>query len=121
MDDNFASIAAAVEEGRGVFDNIRKTVHFLLSCNVSEVLMMLFATLLGLPLPLLPIQILWMNLVTDGFPALALAADPKAPDLMSQPPRRPETKLLDRGRLLAIGAEGVMLAVIAVSVFAYSL
>ncbi|MDK2741656.1 MAG: cation-translocating P-type ATPase [Nitrospira sp.] len=120
-DDNFASIAAAVEEGRGVFDNIRKTVHFLLSCNVSEVLVMLFAALVGLPLPLLPIQILWMNLVTDGFPALALAADPKAPDLMSQPPRRPETKLLDRGRLLAIGAEGVMLAVIAVSVFAYSL
>jgi len=89
-DDNFASIAAAVEEGRGVFDNIRKTVHFLLSCNVSEVLVMLFAALVGLPLPLLPIQILWMNLVTDGFPALALATDPKAPDLMSQPPRRPE-------------------------------
>ncbi|MBH0180387.1 MAG: HAD-IC family P-type ATPase [Nitrospira sp.] len=81
-DDNFASIAAAVEEGRAVFDNIRKTVHFLLSCNVSEVLVMLFATLLGLPLPLLPIQILWMNLVTDGIPALALAVDPKAPDLM---------------------------------------
>ena len=61
-DDNFASIAAAVEEGRGIFDNIRKTIHFLLSCNVSEVLVMLFATLIGLPLPLLPIQILWMNL-----------------------------------------------------------
>ncbi|HEX7767609.1 MAG TPA: HAD-IC family P-type ATPase, partial [Nitrospira sp.] len=76
-DDNFASIAAAVEEGRGVFDNIRKTVHFLLSCNASEVLVMFFAALLGLPLPLLPIQILWMNLVTDGIPALALAVDPK--------------------------------------------
>lgn len=120
-DDNFASIAAAVEEGRGVFDNIRKTVHFLLSCNVSEVLVMLFAALLGMPLPLLPIQILWMNLVTDGFPALALAVDPKAPDLMKRPPHRPEARLLDRRRLLAIGGEGLMLAVIALGAFGYSL
>jgi Ca2+-transporting ATPase len=120
-DDNFASIAAAVEEGRGVFDNIRKTVHFLLSCNVSEVLVMLFATVLGLPLPLLPIQILWMNLVTDGIPALALAVDPKAPDLMKQPPRRPEARLLDHGRLLAIGGEGLMLGIIALGAFSYSL
>lgn len=120
-DDNFASIAAAVEEGRGVFDNIRKTVHFLLSCNLSEVLVMLFAALLGLPLPLLPIQILWMNLVTDGIPALALAVDPKAPDLMTRLPRRPEARLLDGGRLLAIGGEGLMLGVIALGAFSYSL
>jgi len=120
-DDNFASIAAAVEEGRGVFDNIRKTVHFLLSCNLSEVLVMLFAALLGLPLPLLPIQILWMNLVTDGIPALALAVDPKAPDLMKRPPRRPEARLLDGRRLLAIGGEGLMLGVIALGAFSYSL
>jgi len=120
-DDNFASIAAAVEEGRGIFDNIRKTVHFLLSCNVSEVLVMLFATLFGLPLPLLPIQILWMNLVTDGFPALALAVDPKAPDLMQQQPRRAQARLLDAGRLWAIAGEGLMLAVIALSVFLCSL
>ena len=106
-DDNFASIAAAVEEGRAVFDNIRKTVHFLLSCNFSEVLVMLFSTLLGLPLPLLPIQILWMNLVTDGIPALALAVDPKAPDLMKRRPRRPDARLLDGKRLLAVGARGV--------------
>ena len=120
-DDNFASIAAAVEEGRGVFDNIRKTVHFLLSCNLSEVLVMLFAALLGLPMPLLPIQILWMNLVTDGIPALALAVDPKSPDLMTRPPRRPEARLLDGGRLLAIGGEGVMLGLIALGAFSYSL
>ena len=120
-DDNFASIAAAVEEGRGIFDNIRKTVHFLLSCNVSEVLVMLFATLLGLPLPLLPIQILWMNLVTDGFPALALAVDPKAPDLMKRRPRRPEARLLERDRLVAIGLEGLMLSLIALGAFTYSL
>jgi len=120
-DDNFASIAAAVEEGRGIFDNIRKTIYFLLSCNVSEVLVMLFAALIGLPLPLLPIQILWMNLVTDGFPALALAVDPKSPDLMKQPPRRPEARLLDGGTLLAIGAQGVMLGAISLGAFAYSL
>lgn len=120
-DDNFASIAAAVEEGRAVFDNIRKAVHFLLSCNVSEVLVMLFATLLGMPLPLMPIQILWMNLVTDGFPALALAVDPKAPDLMKRKPRKPEAQLLDGGRLAAIGAEGLMLSAIALGAFAYSL
>jgi Ca2+-transporting ATPase len=120
-DDNFASLAAAVEEGRGIFDNIRKTIHFLLSCNVSEVLVMLFATLIGLPLPLLPIQILWMNLVTDGFPALALAVDSKSPELMKQPPRRPDARLLDGGTLLAIGAQGVMLGAIALGAFAYSL
>lgn len=120
-DDNFASISAAVEEGRGIFDNIRKTIYFLLSCNVSEVLMMLFAVLIGLPLPLLPIQILWMNLVTDGFPALALAVDPKSPDLMKQPPRRPDARLLDGGTLLAIGAQGLMLGAISLGAFAYSL
>jgi Ca2+-transporting ATPase len=120
-DDNFASIAAAVEEGRGVFDNIRKAVHFLLSCNVSEVLVMLFAALLGLPLPLLPIHILWMNLVTDGFPALALAVDPKAPDLMKRPPRRTDAQLLGRSRLLSIGGEGLMLGLIALGAFSYSL
>lgn len=120
-DDNFASIAAAVEEGRGVFDNIRKAVHFLLSCNLSEVLVMLFAALLGLPIPLLPIQILWMNLVTDGIPALALAVDPKTPDLMTRPPRRPESRLLDGGRLLAISGEGLMLGLIAFGAFGYSL
>ncbi len=120
-DDNFASIAAAVEEGRGVFDNIRKTVHFLLSCNVSEVLVMLIATLFGLPLPLLPIQILWMNLVTDGFPALALAVDPKSPDLMRQPPRQTQARLLDGGRLWTIAGEGLMLAVVALTAFSCSL
>lgn len=120
-DDNFASIAAAVEEGRAVFDNIRKAIHFLLSCNVSEVLVMLFAALLGMPLPLMPIQILWMNLVTDGIPALALAVDPKAPDLMKRRPRKPEARLLSGNRLAAIGAEGLMLSAIALGAFAYSL
>lgn len=82
---------------------------------------MLFATLFGLPLPLLPIHILWMNLVTDGFPALALAVDPKAPDLMQQPPRQTEARLLDGGRLWAIAGEGLLLAGIALSAFSLSL
>jgi Ca2+-transporting ATPase len=86
-DDNFASIVAAVEEGRGIFDNIRKFVHYLLSCNTSEILVMFFGLLFGLPLPLLPIQILWVNLVTDSFPALALGMDPVNPKVMSQPAR----------------------------------
>lgn len=120
-DDNFASIAAAVEEGRGIFDNIRKTIHFLLSCNAGEVLVMLLAALVGWPLPLLPIQILWMNLVTDGFPALALAVDPKAPDLMRRRPRRPDDQLVSPRRLLAIGWQGLLLALIAFGAFGYSL
>ena len=78
-DDNFASIVAAVEEGRGIYDNIPKFVHYLLSCNAGEILVMFVASLVGMPVPLLPIQILWVNLVTDGLPALALGVDPVDP------------------------------------------
>ena len=116
-DDNFASIAAAVEEGRGIYDNIRKAVQYLLSCNLSEVLVMLGSSLVGWPLPLLPIQILWINLVTDGFPALALAVDPRDPDVMRRPPRDPRAPLLDRARLAAIFAQGLMMAAVTLAVF----
>ena len=78
-DDNFASIAAAVEEGRSIYDNIRKFVLFLLSSNVGEILVMFVGILVGLPIPLLAIQILWVNLVTDGLPAIALGFDPAEP------------------------------------------
>lgn len=118
-DDNFASIAAAVEEGRAIFDNIRKAVHFLLSCGVGEILLMLFATLLGLPLPLLPVQILWVNLVTNGLPALALAVDPKDPALMRRPPRRPDESILSRERILTILGQGFAIALISTLSFAY--
>jgi len=120
-DDNFASIAAAVEEGRGTFANIRKTVHFLLSCNASEVAVMLLAVLIGLPLPLLPIQILWMNLLTDGLPALALAVDPNASDLMAEPPRRSGAPILERSRLGTLAREGGRRGVLTLGAYAWSL
>jgi len=120
-DDNFASIAAAVEAGRGIYDNIRKAIHYLLSCNLSEVLVMLFATLLGLPLPLLPVQILWINLVTDGLPALALAVDPPDPDIMRRPPRRPDARILSRNRIMLMFGQGLFIALITIFSFAYCL
>ncbi len=120
-DDNFASIAAAVEEGRAVFDNIRKAVFYLLSCNISEILIMLLAALFGLPLPLLPVQILWINLVTDGFPALALAVDPKDPDLMRRLPRLPAEQFLTKERFLILFAQGFFLALITLGAFVYCL
>ncbi len=120
-DDNFASIAAAVEEGRSIYENIRKSVHYLLSCNLSEVLVMLGSTLLGWPLPLLPIHILWINLVTDGFPALALAVDPKDPDVMKRPPRDPQAPLLDRQRFVTVCVQGAVMAAATLVVFGMAL
>jgi Ca2+-transporting ATPase len=119
-DDNFASIVSAVEEGRTVYANILKAVHFLLSCNVSEILVMLVATLAGSPLPLLPIQILWINLVTDGLPALALAVDPPEPDVMRRPPLDPRAPVLEKGRLMLMGTQGLLLAVVAALAFGLS-
>ena len=121
MDDNFASIAAAVEEGRAIYDNIRKAIHYLLSCNISEVLVMLVATLVALPLPLLPVQILWINLVTDGLPALALAVDPKDPHLMRRPPRRPQERILERHRIFQMFGQGAIMTLITMVVFVYCL
>lgn len=120
-DDNFASIAAAVEEGRAIYDNIRKSVYYLLSCNISEILLMLLATLFGLPLPLLPVQILWINLVTDGLPALALAIDPADTGLMQRPPRPPQEPFLTRVRLLRLFVQGTFIAAITLLAFLYCL
>jgi Ca2+-transporting ATPase len=118
-DDNFASIVAAVEEGRGIYDNIAKTLAYLLAGNAGELIVMLIATLVGWPLPLLPIQLLWINLVTDGLPALALATDPIDPGVLTRPPRHPEAELIDWSFLKRIALIGSLTAAVALSAFAY--
>lgn len=96
-DDNFASIVAAVEEGRIVYGNIKKVVTYLVSTNTGEMLIIITTVLMGLPLPLIPVQILWVNLITDSFPALALAADPPREDVLSSPPVNPRDRIISRG------------------------
>jgi Ca2+-transporting ATPase len=116
-DDNFASIVAAVEEGRGIYDNIKKFIHYLLSCNAGEIMVMFTASLIGLPIPLLPIHILWVNLVTDGLPALALGMDPIDKDVMKKPPRMMNESVITRkgGRLML--AQGAFIAFCALLAF----
>jgi Ca2+-transporting ATPase len=109
-DDNFSSIVNAVEEGRGIFDNIQKFVHYLLACNTGEVLFMFFAALIGWPVPLLPIQILWINLVTDGLPALALAMERPEPDIMRRRPRPPREPVITLNRGLLVVFHGMLVA-----------
>lgn len=118
-DDNFASIVSAVEEGRVIYENILKSIRYLLSCNSGELIAILGAVAFGFPSPLTPIQILWMNLVTDGLPALALAEDPRTPDTMVKPPkdkRIPILTLLGQRFILSIGA---FLAIITLATFLF--
>ncbi len=117
-DDNFASIVNAVEEGRGIFDNIQKFIHFLLASNASEVLLMFIASLVGWPVPLVAIQILWLNLVTDGLPALALGMEPPERDIMRRPPRPPREPVLTLRRGLVLLLHGALMAAVAVLGFA---
>jgi len=109
-DDNFRSIVSAVEEGRCIFDNVRNIVHYLLSCNAGEVLFMFFAALVGWKTPLAAIQILWINLVTDGLPALALAMERPDRDVMQRPPRPPHEPVLTRRRGRLIVTHGLLVA-----------
>jgi P-type Ca2+ transporter type 2C len=109
-DDNFATIVAAVEEGRVIADNIRKVLRFLLSCNAAEIGVMTAAVALGLPLPLLAVQILWMNLVTDGLPALALGVEPAERGLMRRRPERPGGPLLRAGAIRDLLIEAALMA-----------
>ena len=120
-DDNFASIVAAVEEGRGIFQNIKKYLIFLLSCNTGEVIIMFIAGLLAMPLPLIAIHLLWVNLTTDGLPALALAVDPMDPDIMEQPPRDPKSSIFSKNVLVTIGAIGVAMAATMIPMFIWKL
>jgi Ca2+-transporting ATPase len=120
-DDNFASIVAAVREGRGIFDNIRKTLVYLLIGNAAELAIMLAAAVAGLPLPLLPLHLLWINLVTDGLPALALVMDPPDPDALRRPPRSPAEPMLGRREWIGITAVGALEAAIVLGVFVWAL
>jgi len=114
-DDNFASIVSAIEEGRGIFDNIKKFVRFLLAVNFAEIFFVAAAMIMRLPLPLLPLQILWMNLITDGAPALALAVDPKDKDIMKRKPRQAGEDVLagEHKFLIASGIVALLVAMIA--------
>ena len=120
-DDNFASIVAAVREGRGIFDNIRKTLVYLLSGNAAELTVMLVAALAGWPLPLLPLHLLWINVVTDGLPALALVVDPPEDDVLQRAPRHPDEPMLGRSQWRFIAATGLLQATATLAVFVWAL
>lgn len=116
-DDNFSTLVSAVEEGRIIYNNILKAITYLLSGNLSELALIVFATLLGLPSPLIPTQILWINLVTDGLPALALASDNKDSGLIKDGPRDPKAPILSKERGLFIGAVGFSMAIVLLLIF----
>ena len=120
-DDNFASIVAAVEEGRGIFGNIKKYLMYLLSSNIGEIGLMAAATMGGLPLPLSAVQILYVNLATDGLPALALAVDPPESDIMRHPPRDPRVGIFSRPVISLMAISGLWTAVINLVVFLWAL
>ena len=119
MDDNFASIVNAVEEGRAIYDNIRKFLIFLLSCNAGELMLMLIASMLGWPIPLIPVQLLWINLVTDGLPALALAMEPPEPGLMRRRPRRSSESMLSWSLGGVVLGQGALLAAVGLVAFRF--
>ncbi len=116
-DDNFSTIVEAVEEGRNIYDNIKKSIHYLLSCNIGEVGVLFIALLFGLPRPLIPIHILWINLVTDSFPALSLGVNPPEKDIMNRKPRHPEESIFAQGLGVSIGVKGVIIGLVALLAF----
>ncbi|MEO5647080.1 MAG: cation-translocating P-type ATPase, partial [Chitinophagaceae bacterium] len=110
LDDNFATIVKSVREGRRIYENIRKFILYVLSCNLGEILVIFFSPLLGLPIPMLPIHILWINLVTDGLPGLALVAEPAEKNIMNRPPRPPGENLFAGGLIPKILLTGAVMA-----------
>jgi P-type Ca2+ transporter type 2C len=120
LDDNFATIVAAIEEGRVVYDNIRRFIKYILGSNIGEVLIIAAAPLLGYTVPLSPLQILWMNLVTDGLPALALALEPAEPNVMSRPPYDPQESVFARGLGLYMVRIGIIFAILTISLMVWS-
>ena len=120
-DDNFASIVAAIEQGRIIYSNIRKFVYFLLACNIGEILIVFGAMLFGFPIPLRPVQLLWLNLVSDGAPALALGLEKGDRDIMKQPPRSPVEPVINRDMAIGIGVVGMVDAIAILAVFWFAL
>lgn len=120
-DDNFASIVSAVEEGRIIYANIRKFVYYLISCNIGEILIIFLALVFGLPIPLQPIQLLWLNLVTDGAPALALGMEKGDPTIMRRPPRRRHEPLVNREMKINVAVQAVAMMAAILGVFALAL
>lgn len=116
-DDNFSTIVAAIEEGRGIYENIRKFIRYLLASNVGEILVMFLAMMAGLPLPLVPIQILWVNLVTDGLPAMALGVDQAEKDLMQQKPRSAKENIFARRLGWKIISRGILIGICTLGAF----
>jgi Ca2+-transporting ATPase len=121
LDDNFATIVRAVQEGRKIYDNIRKFIRYLLTTNSGEIWTLFLAPILGLPVPLLPIHLLWVNLVTDGLPALALSVEPAEGDVMKRPPRNPKESIFAHGLGLHAIWVGILMGVIVLSIQAWSL
>jgi Ca2+-transporting ATPase len=121
LDDNFATLVGAVEEGRRIYDNVRKFVKYTMTSNTAEVLTLLLAPFLGMPLPLLPIHILWINLVTDGLPGLALTVEPAERDVMRRPPRPPAESLFGRGLWQHMAGVGSLMAALALLALAWAL
>jgi len=121
QDDEFGTIVAAIGQGRAIFENIRKFVVYLLSCNISEVLVVTLATIAGAPLPLLPLQILFLNLVTDVFPALALGVGPGRHEIMKDKPRMSSERIVTRSHWIAIGLYGAIMALAVLAAMAFAL
>lgn len=121
LDDNFATIVRAIQEGRRIFDNIRKFIKYIMSCNLAEIWTIFLAPFLGLPIPLLPIQILWINLVTDSLPSLALAVEPAEAGTMQRPPRHPSEGLFARGLGLYVVLVGMLMAAITLGMQAWAI
>jgi Ca2+-transporting ATPase len=120
LDDNFATIVAAVREGRRIFDNIRKFIRYTMTSNSGEIWTLFLAPLLGLPIPLLPIQILWINLVTDGLPGLALSFEPREPGVMQRPPRPPNESIFAHGMGWHMLAIGLLIGALSIAAQAWS-
>jgi len=120
-DDNYASIVAAIEEGRIIYSNIRKFVFYLISCNVGEILIIFLSMLGGLPIPLRPIQLLWLNLVTDGAPALALGLEKGDPDIMKRPPRPVKEPVINWEMQVGIAVQAIVMTAAVLMAFVYGL